>query len=118
MSYSLLLKAYRNKLQTRRLGMVLFVSLMSGCASDPPVLVLPSVESKPQTYRHKAAYNRPYKVRGKTYYPLTSPIGYRERGMASCMVPNPVIVRPWAPVLIRKGYLPHTKRCRYRQKCG
>ena len=78
-----LLIAYRNKLQNRRLGMVLFVSLMSGCASDPPVMVLPSVEQKPQMYRHKAAYNRPYKVKGRTYYPLTSAIGYRERGVAS-----------------------------------
>ena len=83
MIYSLLLEAYRHKLRPRRLGMVLFVSLLSGCASDPPVRVLPSVESKPQTYRHKAAYNRPYKVKGKTYYPLTSAVGYREQGLAS-----------------------------------
>lgn len=31
----------------------------------------------------KAAYNRPYTIRGRTYYPMASSAGYRERGIAS-----------------------------------
>ena len=81
MSHSLARGAYPNKLPYRHVWIVLVVGLMGGCASNPPVA--PSAESAPQHYRYKAAYNRPYKVKGKIYYPLTSPIGYRERGVAS-----------------------------------
>jgi len=81
MNHSCAQKTYSNKRPPGYLWVLLFVGLMGGCASDPPVL--PSIDSTPQTYRHKAAYNKPYKVRGKTYYPLTSPIGYREQGVAS-----------------------------------
>jgi rare lipoprotein A len=56
--------------------------LMAGCASEPPML--PEFESaKTTSYDSQAAYNKPYKVKGKTYYPLLSPIGYREQGVAS-----------------------------------
>ena len=82
MSHSIALEACPNKwLFGGGLWILLLLGLMSGCASNSPVL--PSVESMPQSYRYKPAYNKPYKVRGKTYYPLTSPIGYRERGVAS-----------------------------------
>jgi len=81
MSHSVAQRAYPNKLPYRHVWMVLVVGLMGGCASNPPVA--PSTESTPQYYRNKAAYNRPYKVKGKIYYPLTSPVGYRERGVAS-----------------------------------
>ena len=56
--------------------------ILGGCASKSPLP--PTLERADQTiYKKKAAYNRPYKVRGKTYYPLDSAIGYRERGVAS-----------------------------------
>jgi rare lipoprotein A len=82
MKYLYFLKACRYKLQCGRLGIAVFIGLMSGCASDPHVVV-PAVDTSAQTYRHKPAYNRPYTVRGKTYYPLSSAVGYREQGVAS-----------------------------------
>jgi rare lipoprotein A len=33
--------------------------------------------------KQNAPYNRPYKVGGKTYYPISSAVGYREKGIAS-----------------------------------
>lgn len=59
----------------------LLVSMLGGCSNQTPVDA--ASESSARVYSGKAAYNRPYKVRGKTYYPLTHPEGYRERGMAS-----------------------------------
>jgi rare lipoprotein A len=62
--------------------------LFSGCATQqsiqPPVdhLAKPKVHHS-ENYRHKAAYNRPYRVRGKTYYPMASAKGYKEVGTAS-----------------------------------
>jgi rare lipoprotein A len=56
--------------------------LVTACASDPPLL--PEFErAKTPAYDRQAAYNKPYKVRGKTYYPLLKPEGYREQGVAS-----------------------------------
>ncbi len=66
------------------LGM-LITSLVSGCASETPRF---SPAPTQQTFhlppiRDNAAYNRPYKVRGKTYYPMASAAGYSEQGIAS-----------------------------------
>lgn len=60
----------------------LLIVLMAGCASDAPI---PPSSDKTQMpdYRNQAAYNRPYTVKGKTYYPLVSAVGYRMRGVAS-----------------------------------
>ncbi|MFZ2171471.1 MAG: septal ring lytic transglycosylase RlpA family protein [Methylococcaceae bacterium] len=71
----------------RLLGLLMLsAGLFSGCASEPPILnssaTAPHV-SRHHAYRHKAAYNRPYKVKGKTYYPMASAAGYREQGIAS-----------------------------------
>lgn len=56
--------------------------LMSGCSTH---LDHGRIVEKPSLYGHRplAAYNRPYKVRGRTYYPLKTARGYRERGTAS-----------------------------------
>ncbi|MGZ8162650.1 MAG: septal ring lytic transglycosylase RlpA family protein [Methylobacter sp.] len=43
----------------------------------------PSQTRQSPMYRDKAAYNRPYKVKGKTYYPMASARGYSEQGIAS-----------------------------------
>jgi rare lipoprotein A len=61
------------------------VSLLTGCASDPPQVSLPkATEYRPhQHYRQSRACNRPYRVKGRMYYPMTSPDGYSEIGMAS-----------------------------------
>lgn len=73
-----------NKLQTFRststLAIVLLLasSLFSGCSTSvkSPTASVPKSQSG-------APYNRPYKVRGKTYYPMASAIGYRAEGVAS-----------------------------------
>lgn len=62
--------------------------LLSGCASDQPKLTTPSIKPyrsyrQHHDYRHSRAYNRPYRVKGRMYYPMTSPEGYHEIGMAS-----------------------------------
>ena len=67
-------------------GLMLLSSLLSGCASEPTLSESPA--KAPQTSRHhasghKAAYNRAYKVKGKTYYPMASAAGYSEQGLAS-----------------------------------
>jgi len=65
---------------------MLLAGLFSGCASQPPLLhsaaIAPHTSSN-NLSRHKAAYNRPYKVKGKTYYPMASAAGYSEQGIAS-----------------------------------
>ena len=66
--------------------MLLLTGLISGCASEPPLLrpaTTAPYASRQHGSRHKAAYNRPYKVKGKTYYPMTSAAGYSEQGIAS-----------------------------------
>src|SRR5512139_2620391 len=71
----------------RLLGLVMLLSgLFSGCASDPPLLntaTTPHRAARHQISRHKAAYNRPYKVKSKTYHPMPSAAGYSEQGIAS-----------------------------------
>lgn len=63
--------------------------LLGGCASETPKLTLPRQATKEYRsprhydYKSKRAYNRPYRVKGRTYYPMTSPSGYSEVGMAS-----------------------------------
>ncbi len=69
------------------LGLVMLsTDLISGCVSDPPRLypaaTAPQV-SDDHVFRDKAAYNRPYTVKGKTYYPMASAAGYSEQGTAS-----------------------------------
>ncbi|SEF59216.1 septal ring lytic transglycosylase RlpA family protein [Nitrosomonas ureae] len=64
--------------------MILIVGLISGCASMFPGNVLRSPDiSKQRAPNLTAPYNKPYKVRGVTYYPLRTAVGYREVGHAS-----------------------------------
>lgn len=62
------------------LGAVALLSL--GCSSDP---VLPSGDDAAVVPLSdaKARYNRAYKVKGKTYVPLQSAVGYKATGTAS-----------------------------------
>jgi rare lipoprotein A len=66
---------------------VLVALLFNGCATQqtasPPVQLTKPKSHFVENYRHKAAYNRPYRIRGKTYYPMTSAKGYKEVGTAS-----------------------------------
>lgn len=66
--------------------MILITGLFAGCASQSPLMSPTSRASNQHqhySYRHNAPYNRPYRVKGKTYYPLRSAAGYREQGVAS-----------------------------------
>ncbi|EIC28694.1 septal ring lytic transglycosylase RlpA family protein [Methylomicrobium album] len=61
--------------------------LFNGCATrkavSPALPLYRSQTPHAEHSRHKAAYNRPYQVKGKTYYPMTSAAGYEEVGTAS-----------------------------------
>lgn len=76
------------KLQSARYayaGLCLLIGviiLLGGCASESPRRLSPEQASKPH-YDANAPYNRPYKIKGITYYPLASALGYREKGTAS-----------------------------------
>ncbi|WP_297325865.1 septal ring lytic transglycosylase RlpA family protein [Nitrosomonas sp.] len=70
-------------IHTKALGiMLLMAALLSGCAifSDSPSRSTGNDRRSPNP---NAAYNKPYKVHGVTYYPLKSAAGYREVGTAS-----------------------------------
>jgi len=60
--------------------LLILLSLLAGCASEPPQ---PSMPARLPAYQNNAAYNKPYTVKGITYYPLASGNGYRETGLAS-----------------------------------
>jgi len=70
-------------------GLIALFSLLTGCASEPPQLSIPQPVAPQRSknhynlHSHKQAYNRPYRVRGKTYYPIASAHGYSETGIAS-----------------------------------
>jgi rare lipoprotein A len=73
-------------LQHGRIGLILLlICLFSGCASITPTppIYKPAYTYKKPAYPRNAPYNRPYTVRGKTYYPLPSAEGYKERGVAT-----------------------------------
>lgn len=66
-----------------RIGLwIIASSLFFGCASKPP-LITPSPKTTKYSYRHNAPYNRPYTIKGHTYYPMRSAFGYSEQGIAS-----------------------------------
>ena len=87
MRHSYYFDSVRNCSRPGFLGLVMLLTgLFSGCASEPPLLHPAATAphtSRHHGSRHRAAYNRPYKVKGKTYYPMTSAEGYSEQGIAS-----------------------------------
>lgn len=66
----------------KSLGLTVLVTfLLVGCASEPINGPISGVHSDNTSSRK--AYNRPYKVKGKKYYPLQSAANYSEQGIAS-----------------------------------
>lgn len=66
--------------------LALLAGVLNGCATKPVSAPLPIFSPKAYRSSHpnpRAAYNKPYKIKGHTYYPLASAIGYREYGIAS-----------------------------------
>ncbi|OAI19966.1 MULTISPECIES: septal ring lytic transglycosylase RlpA family protein [Methylomonas] len=65
----------------RRCVLALTVLAFAGCS------LLPDLEESDDSANRPAGsgarYNRPYRVKGKTYVPLQSAVGYKERGRAS-----------------------------------
>lgn len=57
--------------------------LLSGCASMFSGTLPHSAGGEHRAPNFNAAYNKPYKINGVTYYPLKSAAGYREVGTAS-----------------------------------
>lgn len=58
--------------------------LLGGCATESaPKVTVQQQPSPRQDYRHRRSYNRPYRVKGVMYYPMLSPEGYSEIGIAS-----------------------------------
>ena len=65
------------------------VSLVSGCASILHDAPKPATDlSDRRKPNLTAPYNKPYRVRGVTYYPMQSAVGYREVGHASWYGPE------------------------------
>lgn len=62
-------------------GLSAAILLVSGCTTLDHGKI--AKKSLLHGQRSLAAYNRPYRVNGRTYYPLRSARGYRERGIAS-----------------------------------
>ncbi len=65
-------------------GLGAAILLLSGCTTVDHG----RIAKKPGLHDHHvprplAAYNRPYRVNGRKYYPLRTARGYRERGIAS-----------------------------------
>lgn len=64
-------------------------ALLGGCATAPRSTALSGVPVNAESGCHapppnlRAAYNRPYRVKGRTYVPLRDARGYDERGTAS-----------------------------------
>ncbi|CAG7856640.1 hypothetical protein MCAMS1_01202 [biofilm metagenome] len=61
----------------------LSIVMLSGCASDTKPAISMQQPTYRQDYHRKRAYNRPYRVKGKMYYPMLSAEGYSEIGIAS-----------------------------------
>lgn len=66
----------------RALSLLAGLLLLVGCGSEP---ILSSSEQAVEVTPSYASgcCNKPYRVRGKTYYPMVSAAGYRETGKAS-----------------------------------
>ena len=66
------------------MSIIMFASLV-GCATETPMFgESPISDSKGQSHgKPNAAYNKPYKIKGKTYVPMQSAAGYKTTGIAS-----------------------------------
>lgn len=74
---------------TRVIVLLLLAAALNGCATKPPVNPDSSASGIERPYaKRKPAYNRPYKVKGRMYYPLPSAVGYQEFGIASWYGPE------------------------------
>jgi rare lipoprotein A len=68
--------------QSRLNLLMLTFGLLGGCATDP-AFHFNDTQAVLSTNVKKAAYNRPYKIKGKAYSPLHVATGYKAMGKAS-----------------------------------
>lgn len=63
-------------------GIIAFsASMLFGCSTTPST---PDTDYDTfESFNKDAPYNRPYKIRGQKYYPISNPTNYKERGIAS-----------------------------------
>lgn len=69
-------------------GVLLTISLLSGCALETLQYSAPRTKTYHSSHHHlnryhKRASKRSYRIKGKTYHPMTSAKGYSETGIAS-----------------------------------
>lgn len=68
----------------QRIIVILCFSMLGGCATEPPILhAIGDQAVLPVPAVGKAAYNKPYRVKGKAYAPLRTASGYKAKGVAS-----------------------------------
>jgi rare lipoprotein A len=75
----------RFNLQTYSWHLILLIvvfSMLGGCAADPTLHASDTLAALPTNVK-KAAYNKPYKIKGKTYSPMHTATGYKANGKAS-----------------------------------
>lgn len=72
-----------NALSWRLILPITFFSLLGGCAVVEPTLQPNDDYSALPASISKAAYNKSYKIKGKTYSPMHSASGYKAKGIAS-----------------------------------
>lgn len=75
----------RFSLQTYSRHLILLIvlfSMLGGCAADPVLHANDTLAALPNNAK-KAAYNKPYKINGRTYTPMLVATGYKVNGKAS-----------------------------------
>lgn len=66
--------------------LAVFIAIFFTGCSTPFRAPTPTIKQTPEISAHpnvNASYNKAYTVKGKTYYPMRTAVGYRETGIAS-----------------------------------
>jgi rare lipoprotein A len=66
--------------------LVVFIAILFTGCSTPFRVPTPTIKQTPEISAHpnvNAPYNKAYTVKGKTYYPMRTAVGYTETGIAS-----------------------------------
>lgn len=63
--------------------MIAVSNLLVGCASEPSLATIGKDSTLLTNKAKTKPYNKPYKIKGKTYIPLQTASGYKARGIAS-----------------------------------
>lgn len=72
-----------NALPCRLMILIACFGLLGGCSVEPVLRVNDDQPLAPVSVATKASYNKPYRVKGKTYTPIQTASGYKAKGVAS-----------------------------------